>query len=113
MPKTVSDIDTLKEYLSGVMKRAGHHANNVDEIAPAIAGSIIWRKDPDPIKVMEQNGDMKNVLWVKISGKKYAFTYDHLSQTIQIKDGSTQGALLHSVSNATKLKDLKAIFVSL
>jgi hypothetical protein len=62
---------------------------------------------------MAHNGDMKNVLWVKISGKRYAFTYDHVTQTIQIKDGSTQGNLVASASNSTTLADLKKIFLAL
>jgi len=113
MPKQINDVDTLKEYINGVMARAHHHANNVDEIAPAVAGSIVWRKDSDPIEVMAHGTDMKNVLWVKIGGKRYAFTYDHTTQAIQIKDGSTQGNLVGSVSNATTLADLKKIFLAL
>jgi hypothetical protein len=113
MPLPLNDVEMLKEYINGVMVRAQHHANNVDEIAPAIAGSIVWRKDSDPIQVLARNGDMKNVLWVKISGKRYAFGYDHDTQTIQIKDGSTQGNLVASLSNSTTLVDLKRIFLSL
>ena len=113
MPKQVTDVARLQEYLQGVLFRAAHHANNVNEIAVAIAGGIVWRKDPAPIEVLERNGQMKNVLWVFISGKRYAFTYDHATQAIQILSGTTQGTVLYSLTNATTLSQMHAIFRSL
>lgn len=65
MPHQVTDVDTLADYLGGVIGRADHRARNVDQIALAIAGAIMWRKDADPIEVMAQAGEMKNVLWGK------------------------------------------------
>jgi hypothetical protein len=95
------------------MERADHHAGSVNEIALAIAGAIVWRKDAEPIKVMAHAGDMKNVLWVKISGQRYAFSYNHQSGAIEIRDGSTHGPVLHSLTNATALSDLRKIFQGL
>jgi hypothetical protein len=37
-------VDILQDYISGVMARARHHANNVDEVTLAIAGALVWRK---------------------------------------------------------------------
>lgn len=113
MPTAVTDVAILQRYLEGVLARADHHAENVMHIALAITGAIVWRKDPDPIRVLERDGEMKNVLWVSISGQRYAFTYDHTTQAILIRRGSTQGAVLHSLTNATPLADLYAIFRSL
>jgi hypothetical protein len=113
MPKPVTDVAVLQEYLLGVLGRASHHAGNVSEIALAVAGAIIWRKDPNPIEVFEREGQMKNVLWVFISGQRYAFTYDHPTQAILIMRGTTQGPVLHSLTNATPLSQLYAIFKSL
>ena len=47
MPRTVTDVDVLQEYISGVMNRADHHAGNVSDVCLAIAGAVIWRKDGD------------------------------------------------------------------
>lgn len=113
MPTPVTDVDLLQKYLEGVMERADHHAGSVNEIALAIAGAIVWRKDAEPIKVMAHAGDMKNVLWVKISGQRYAFSYNHQSGAIEIRDGSTHGPVLHSLTNATALSDLRKIFQGL
>ena len=113
MPKPVTEIAVLQEYLRGVLDRATHHADNVSQIALAIAGAIIWRKDPEPIKVLEQDGEMKNVLWAFIGGQRYAFTYDHKTQAILILQGTTHGAVLHSLTNATSLSQLYNIFANL
>lgn len=114
MALTVKDVEELQAYLCGVMERADHHAGAVKEIALALTGAIIWRKDDDAqIKVMAQNGETKNVLWVHIGGARYAFSYNHGTSQIEMRKGTTQGATLHTFSNATSLSDLYRIFEKL
>ena len=110
MPTPVTDVAILQRYLEGVLSRADHHAGNISQIVLAITGAIVWRKDPEPIRVLERDGEMKNVLWVSIGGQRYAFTYDHPTQAILLLRGSTQGTVLHSFTNATPLSDLFDIF---
>lgn len=69
MPHQVRDLDVLRDYLRGVMDRAEHHAQNVNEVPLAVAGGVIWRKDDDPLEVMVREGEMKNVLCSKFKGK--------------------------------------------
>lgn len=113
MSTPVTDVAVLQKYLEGVLSRATHHAGNISEIALAITGAIVWRKDSNPIRVLERDGEMKNVLWVSITGQRYAFTYDHQTQAILILRGTTQGAVLHSFTNATPLSQLYNIFENL
>ena len=113
MPLAVADVDTLQEYISGVMDRAAHHAGNVDEIVLALVGAIVWRKDDADIRVFAQNGATKNVLWVVIGGQRYAFSYNHKAGEIEMRLGNTQGQPLHRFSNRTPLSDVKSIFESL
>lgn len=40
MATTIQNVEILRAYLSGVLDRANHHAQNVNEIALAIAGDI-------------------------------------------------------------------------
>jgi hypothetical protein len=113
MPTQLTDVDVLQQYLVGVMDRADHHADNVNDIALAIAGAIVWRKDAEAITVMTRAGDMKNVLWVKISGRRYAFSYNHRSNAIDIRKGSTRGPVIHTLTNDTAIAALRKIFESL
>jgi hypothetical protein len=112
MPRTVSDIDVLQEYITGVMERAAHHAGAVEEIALAIAGALVWRKD-GPIRVYEREGKMTNVLWITIGGKKYALSYNHRAQTIEVREGSIHGEVLKSFTNATPIREVKRFFADL
>jgi hypothetical protein len=112
MPRIVSDVDVLQEYIAGVMERAAHHAGKVEEIALAVAGAIIWRKD-GPIKIYEREGEMTNALWVTISGKKYALSYNHRAETIEFREKSMQGKVLATFTNATPVSKVKEFFCDL
>jgi hypothetical protein len=114
MPLPVTDVEILKDYINRVMVRADHHANEVEEIALALAGAIIWKKDAGKdIQVMQKEGDTKNVLWVSIGGERFAFSYNHTAKTIEMREGNMRGVVLHSFSNSTPLSKLHRIFAGL
>ena len=113
MPATLTDISQLQSYIQGVMKRAAHHAGNVDQVVLTLAGAIVWRKDADPIKVMTRDGDTKNVMWVSISGKRCAFSYNHQTGKIEMREGTTQGDVQHAFDNGTTAATIKAMFEAL
>lgn len=111
MPLAIKDVDTLKSYIEGVVRRSGHHAGNVGGAALALAGAIVWRKDDaQEIEAMGHEGDLKNVLWVKINGQRYAFSYDHEQKTIEMRKRTTQGSVLHFFTNGTPTSEIEAIF---
>jgi hypothetical protein len=114
MALSVTDVELLRGYINGVMARADHHAGNVKEIALALTGAIVWRKDDGiAIKVMTRDGETKNVLWVMVNGKWYTFVYNHSTGEIDMRENSTQGTTLHSFSNSTPLADVYSIFQAL
>jgi len=113
MPRSIADIGVLQQYIRGVLERAEHHAANVDEVLFAVAGAVVWRKDDEHLEVMLRDGDMKNVLWVHVDGTRYAIAYDHVTQAIQVRRGSTHGPVLASFTNATPHRGIKAFFAGL
>jgi len=110
MPKEVTEIDVLRNYLRGVMDRADHHAQDVNEVALSVAGGIIWRKDDQPLEVLVREGEMKNVLWFKINGKKYALSYNHDTREIELRDDTTRGKVVASFSNTKTTAEVRVIF---
>lgn len=112
MATTIQNVEVLKDYLSGVLDRANHHAKNVNEIALAIAGGIIWKTTND-IKVMSRDGEMKNVLWMQAGNRKFCFAYNHDKGDIEIREESIQGVVIESFNNNTPLSDIKIFFESL
>ncbi|MGJ0484319.1 MAG: hypothetical protein ACR65R_07280 [Methylomicrobium sp.] len=114
MALIVTEIEELREYFNGVMNRADHHAGNVNEIALALVGAILWRKEDDePIKVMTRNGETTNVLWVGIKGIRYVFSYNHSKGQIEMRKDSIQGFTIHSFNNSTPLSSVRQIFAGL
>jgi hypothetical protein len=112
MATTIESIEILQEYLKGVLDRANHHAQNVNSIALAIAGGIIWRST-NRIKVLSREGDMKNVLWLEVNQIKLCFVYDHLGGNIDIRETSIQGKTIKSFNNNTPLDEVKTFFESI
>lgn len=114
MARSVTDVSELQSYIRGVIERAEHHAGNVDEVALELAGAILWRKDDDePISVMTYRGETANVLWVRIGGTRYAFSYNHQAGAIEMRQDSTQGNALHRFTNAMTLAEVKRVFDAL
>lgn len=112
MATTIQNIDILRAYLSGVLDRANHHAQNVNQISLAIAGGIIWRTTDD-IRVMSRDGEMKNVLWLQVGSRTLCFAYNHSTGNIEVRDGSVQGTVITSFNNATPISDVKDFFENL
>lgn len=114
MALTVTEVEDLRTYINGVMERADHHAGAVNEIALALIGAILWRKeDAEPIRIMAQNGETKNVLWIRIGGVRYALSYNHKTEQIEMRKDSTRGATLHTFDNSTPLTCVRRIFAGL
>jgi len=56
---------------------------------------------------------MKNVLWVRINGTRYALSYNHDKGTIEVRRENTRGAVLASFTNADSHADVRAFFAGL
>ena len=113
MPITANDVDVLHQYAEGVMNRADHHAGQVKSIALALLGGIIWRGEPGSIAIKQYAGSPANVLWVTISGKRYAFAYNHATGGIEIRDRTQSGAALHSFNDNTPVANVESVFRAL
>jgi|ERR1035437_1439483 hypothetical protein len=114
MSIAINDVDTLKQYLDSVMARAEHHGPTVGAIALALAGAIIWRKDMEPIEVHEgRTVTHGTVLWVRITGQRYAFRYNHETGEIQMRLGTTRGNVLHAFNNSTPITEIEQVFRTL
>ena len=109
---TVDSLNILKQYISGVMKRADHHAKSVNEIALTIAGAVAWKAEE--ITVMsDETGKTKNALWLKVGKKKYALSYVHEQGIIELRKNNLRGVPIESFNNTTPTHRIKEIFENL
>lgn len=113
MAITAKDVEELHAYAEGVMGRAEHHAGQVKGIALAILGGIIWRGEPDSIRIRSFAGSPANMLRARIGANTYVFAYNHDSEKIEIRDRTQTGAVLHSFDNSTPVADIEAAFKAL
>lgn len=113
MAITATDVEQLNEYASGVMERAKHHAFSVKGSALTILGGIIWRADPDTIRIRQYGGNPANMLWIRVGGRAYALRYEHSTGQIEIRDGSQNGAILHAIDDTMPVADIYTIVDSL
>jgi len=115
VPVHVNDVEVLRTYLRGVIADAQHHARGVEEIVLALAGGVISRKNSTPLEVQRapKRGMGHALRFRSTRGRRYALSYDHAAGAIVLKDGSSQGNVLHSFTNATPLSQVAAIFAAL
>ena len=112
MALKIEDIRLMKRYFEGVMGRANHHAENVNEIILALAGGVIWRGAD--IDVRTYGDKTANMLWMKTdSGKGYCFIFNHNNWLIEVYENTMNGKLLKQFSNEDSLKDVRLFFKGL
>lgn len=110
---TIQSINALNEYLNGVMDRANHHANNVNEVALTLAGAVMWRTTDDIEVRSNNNGGTGNMLWFHVDDNRFVLSYNHQTGRIDLIERSMQGRVRHSFDNSNTAIDVKAIFATL
>lgn len=112
MALTIESVSLMKRYFTGVMERANHHANQVDEVILALMGCIIWRAAE--VEVRTYRDRTANMLWMTTDkGDTYSFIYNHNTGNIECHEGNMNGTLLKEFNNVNSLSDLKSFFTSL
>lgn len=112
MPISIDSIERLQQYLNGVLDRADHHAGNVEGVSLALLGAIVWKSDSE-IVVREYKGSPANIIWFWVNENKYAMSYNHSTQQIELKEKTHNGEVLHSFDNSTTYQEIITIFNNL
>lgn len=112
MALTITTLTLLNEYINGVMNRADHHGQNVNEIVLTLAGAVIWRATQD-VEVRTYNEETANILWLTVNGHRYAIAYNHQTFNIEIRDRNQNGVVLATFNNLSSANDVKRIFAGL
>lgn len=112
MALTINSVRILNEYVNGVLSRADHHAENVNEIVLALVGAVIWRATQD-VQVRTRLGSIANMMWITIEGKRYVLNYNHVQQVIELKSDSAKGNIIAIFDDNTSLAEVRRIFSTL
>ena len=73
MPRTLQTVDEFQGYLKRAMSRALHHGHNLPAVVLLLAGAVLWKKEGS-VEVRTHGSQTANCLWVRISGRRYAFS---------------------------------------
>lgn len=114
MAVRVNQVEELKSYFFGVVKRSEHHAPGVSDVIYPLLGLIVLNMDENSdIQVRGSEGATGNILWFTKSGQRYAFRYEHADDTIELRRDSFKGQLLQKINNSVSIVDLKNLFETL
>jgi len=109
MAISIDSIEILQSYLNGVLERAEHHAGNVEGVSLALLGAIIWKADRE-IEVRQYDGRPANILWFWIGNNKYAMTYNHSNEQIELRERTQNGGVINTFDNSTTYQEIINIF---
>lgn len=112
MAVAIETTEILKEYFDGVLARADHHAKEVEQVALALMGAVIWRSS-DEIQVREVKDGYGNMLWFRTNGNRYALSYNHGTRKIEMRDRTQRGDVLYEFDNSTPNERILTIFRAL
>jgi hypothetical protein len=111
MPISIHDVEHVQLYFAGVMGRSAHHAETVGAVALTLLGAVLWRKDKDaPLEVRRNEGAMGNVAWFEVGGNRYALTYNHGKEAIDLHERTQSGKVIESFTNKTPSARVLEVF---
>jgi hypothetical protein len=108
------NLETLKGYAGAVRGRIDHHANSVRSVFPALLGYVLCYAEH--IELREgRTAVFGNVAWFRTPAHhhRYAFSYNHADETIELRDHSVCGKVIASFNNDTPLDDIANVFANL
>lgn len=109
MAISINSIEILQTYLNGVLSRAEHHAGNVEGVALTLAGAVIW-KSTGEIEVREYAGSPANMIWFWVNDNRYALTYNHSNEQIELKNRTYNGEVIANFDNGTEYSEIIRVF---
>lgn len=109
MAISIDSIETLQTYLSGVMGRADHHAGQVEGVALALLGAVVW-KSTGEIAVREYAGNPANIIWFYVGKMKYALVYNHSTEKIELRERTQGGTTIAKFDNNSTYQEVINVF---
>ena len=113
MAVKVETADLLKEYFTGVLERADHHAQGVQEICLALMGAVIWKGRANSIEVRSVGERTGNMLWFETDKGRYSFKYDHSEKKIELREKTSNGPIVSIFDNTIDANTVYSIFSEL
>ena len=91
MARSITTLAEAGEYLRGLYRNAGDHAQEMFDVYPKVYVAAAAHMDADPpLQVRERRGETANAAWVWYHGQRFALSYDH-NEGIIVRERSNRG----------------------
>ena len=103
MARNLTTNEQIDDFIQKVIRDAKHHGGNVADIIMPLSQEVRARLNlgPDTVSVWEREGKIGRTCWVELNGRRWAFSYRHKSQKIELRQGTTQGNVEFEFENST------------
>jgi hypothetical protein len=108
-----TDLEAVRRYAESVIAKSEGEALQMKTVTLALLGGIMWRGVPGSTEMIQDDVSAKIILSTTLGGRHLTFTYDQNTESIELREGMTDGPVLHRFCNRTLINDLKETFRAL
>ena len=109
MKKTLSTEKDISAFLIEKIEKAGHHAQDVKYVVPALWG-FIQTFGKNPSVKFEEDSPYGNLAWFTMNGIPYCLAYNHNTLMIELRNRSQKGKTIMNFNNNTTNEEIFSIF---
>ena len=99
--KKIDNITDLKTLVVDALRKAAHHAQEVEQIIPTVLGCILCYGDDISTKYNNADEAYGNVVWFKMNNKQFCLAYSHKTKNIELRNRTQKGEAIYSFNNST------------
>ena len=108
-----TDLDAVRRYAVSVIARSEGEDLQMKAVTLALLGGIMWRAAPGSTEMIQDEASAKAILSTKLGGRHLTFSYDQNTESIEMREGTTDGPVLHRFCNRTLVADFDQTFSAL
>jgi hypothetical protein len=102
-----TDLDAVRCYAESVIAQSESEDLQMKAVTLALLGGIMCRAVPGSTALMQDPAGAKAILSTTLGGRHLTFSYDHNTESIEMREGTTDGPVLHRFRNRTLINDLE------
>ncbi|MCJ2070001.1 hypothetical protein MKK75_14550 [Methylobacterium sp. J-030] len=108
-----TDLDAVRQYAVSVIAQSDGEDLQMKAVTLALLGGIMWRAAPGSTELMQDPAGAKAILSTTLGGRHLTFSYDQNTESIEMREGTTDGPVLHRFCNRTLVTDFDQTFSAL
>ncbi|MCJ2063052.1 hypothetical protein MKK63_10060 [Methylobacterium sp. J-088] len=108
-----TDLDAVRRYAVSVIAQSEGEDLQMKAVTVALLGGIMWRSTPGSTEMIHDEASAKAILSTTLSGRHLTFSYDQNTEAIEMREGTTDGPVLHRFCNRTMVGDFEETFSAL